>query len=113
MDDPLILYSFVAGFALNAVIAAQMAYYWNAPSPKAKGKQKEVPVDAAPAAASTPTARRSDHSTTWLNVVPYSFLIVVGSVLGSRRMSIIFHRYLSCRQLVCFYLTMIPILIYV
>ncbi|ERS99293.1 mannose-P-dolichol utilization defect 1 [Sporothrix schenckii 1099-18] len=32
VDDKLILYSFVAGFALNAVLAAQMVYYWNAPS---------------------------------------------------------------------------------
>lgn len=40
MDDKLILYGFVAGFALNAVLAAQMVYYWNAPSAKAKGKQR-------------------------------------------------------------------------
>jgi len=39
VDDKLILYSFIAGFALNAVLAAQMAYYWNAPSEKAKGKR--------------------------------------------------------------------------
>ena len=57
MDDPLILYSFVAGFALNAVIAAQMAYYWNAPSPKAKGKQKEVPVAAVASSTATPTKK--------------------------------------------------------
>jgi len=37
----LILYGFIAGFALNAVLAAQMVYYWNAPSAKALGKQKE------------------------------------------------------------------------
>jgi mannose-P-dolichol utilization defect protein 1 len=42
VDDKLILYGFVAGFALNAVLAAQMVYYWNAPSAKVKGKQKEV-----------------------------------------------------------------------
>lgn len=29
VDDELILYGFVAGFALNAVLAAQMLYYWN------------------------------------------------------------------------------------
>lgn len=40
VDDKLILYGFVAGFALNAVLAAQMVYYWNAPSAKAKGKQR-------------------------------------------------------------------------
>lgn len=48
MDDKLILYGFVAGFALNAVLAAQMVYYWNAPSAKAKGKQPEPLVAGAP-----------------------------------------------------------------
>ncbi|OTA86672.1 hypothetical protein M434DRAFT_399808 [Hypoxylon sp. CO27-5] len=47
VDDKLILYGFVAGFALNLVLAAQMVYYWNAPSAKARGKMKEaVPVSA-------------------------------------------------------------------
>ncbi|KAI9797093.1 MAG: hypothetical protein M1835_002081 [Candelina submexicana] len=44
VDDKLILYGFVAGFALNAVLAAQMVYYWNSPSKKSssrKGKQRE------------------------------------------------------------------------
>lgn len=31
VDDKLILYGFIAGFALNAVLAAQMMYYWNSP----------------------------------------------------------------------------------
>lgn len=34
VDDPLILYGFIAGFLLNAVLAAQMVYYWNAPKSK-------------------------------------------------------------------------------
>ncbi|KAK0669331.1 putative mannose-P-dolichol utilization defect 1 protein [Cercophora samala] len=42
VDDKVILYSFVAGFALNLVLALQMVYYWNAPSAKAKGKRKEA-----------------------------------------------------------------------
>lgn len=29
VDDKLILYGFVAGFVLNAVLAGQMVYYWN------------------------------------------------------------------------------------
>ena len=29
VPDKLILYNFIAGFALNAVLAAQMIYYWN------------------------------------------------------------------------------------
>jgi mannose-P-dolichol utilization defect protein 1 len=55
VDDKLILYGFIAGFALNAVLALQMVLYWNAPSAKAKGKQKEVPV-AAPASSATTTS---------------------------------------------------------
>ena len=31
VDDKLILYGFVAGFILNAILAAQMVYYWNSP----------------------------------------------------------------------------------
>ncbi|KAI8624772.1 hypothetical protein F5Y19DRAFT_452758 [Xylariaceae sp. FL1651] len=46
VDDKLILYGFIAGFMLNCVLAAQMVYYWNAPSAKAKGKMKEMPVSA-------------------------------------------------------------------
>ena len=32
VDDNLILYGFIVGFALNAVLAAQMVYYWNSPA---------------------------------------------------------------------------------
>ena len=32
VDDKLILYGFIAGFALNAVLAAQMVYYWRSSS---------------------------------------------------------------------------------
>ncbi|KAI4120571.1 MAG: hypothetical protein LQ338_006922 [Usnochroma carphineum] len=32
VDDKLILYGFVAGFLLNAVLAAQMVYYWRSPA---------------------------------------------------------------------------------
>lgn len=47
VDDKLILYGFIAGFALNLVLALQMVYYWNAPSAKARGKQK-VPAGPIP-----------------------------------------------------------------
>ena len=45
----MILYGFVAGFALNAVLATQMLYYWNsAPAKtvagKGKGKGKKAAV---------------------------------------------------------------------
>lgn len=55
VDDKLILYGFISGFVLNAILALQMVFYWNAPSEKAKGKRK-VPVEAKPVAASTATA---------------------------------------------------------
>lgn len=63
VDDKLILYGFVAGFALNAVLALQMVYYWNAPSEKARGKRKEDPVQARVVSAtsrstSSPSTRR-------------------------------------------------------
>lgn len=32
VDDALVLYGFVAGFLLNAVLAGQMLYYWNSPA---------------------------------------------------------------------------------
>ena len=40
VDDQLILFGFIAGFALNAVLAAQVLYYWN--SPTTAGHAKEV-----------------------------------------------------------------------
>lgn len=61
VDDKLILYSFVAGFALNLVLALQMLYYWNQPSAKALGKRKEkVPQ---PIAASANTTTGSSTAT--------------------------------------------------
>lgn len=43
VGDKLILYGFVAGFLLNAVLAVQMIYYWNSKIARAaeKGKQPE------------------------------------------------------------------------
>jgi mannose-P-dolichol utilization defect protein 1 len=46
VDDKLILYGFISGFLLNAILAFQMIFYWNAPSEKAKGKRKQVPIEA-------------------------------------------------------------------
>nr|POE83812.1 mannose-p-dolichol utilization defect 1 protein like [Quercus suber] len=40
VDDNLILYGFVSGFLLNAVLAAQMVYYWNAPASKSTTQTK-------------------------------------------------------------------------
>lgn len=68
VDDKLILYGFIAGFILNAILAAQMVYYWNAPTVKSKGKQRESPVAASTSASAgsstgtpkgkSPTSRR-------------------------------------------------------
>jgi mannose-P-dolichol utilization defect protein 1 len=64
VDDKLILYGFVAGFALNLVLAIQMVYYWNAPSAKAKGKRKAaVGSTSAPAATSTSTEKSRKPTT--------------------------------------------------
>ncbi|KAI1363273.1 hypothetical protein F5Y08DRAFT_309846 [Xylaria arbuscula] len=60
VDDQLILYGFIAGFTLNCVLAAQMVYYWNSPSAKAKGKMKEVPP--LQSAAPTPSSGASTSS---------------------------------------------------
>ncbi|OAA47875.1 polyketide synthase [Metarhizium rileyi] len=58
VDDKLILYGFISGFALNLVLASQMIYYWNAPSQKAKGKRKAVPIEAKAKATSTGTPKK-------------------------------------------------------
>lgn len=45
VDDPLILYGFIAGFALNAVLFLQMMYYWNAPASKnTESKKLNKPI---------------------------------------------------------------------
>ncbi|CAK7219986.1 hypothetical protein SBRCBS47491_004036 [Sporothrix bragantina] len=48
VDDKLILYSFVAGFALNAVLAAQMVYYWNSASTPSKKASAKGPATSTP-----------------------------------------------------------------
>ncbi|KAK1830381.1 choline-sulfatase [Podospora conica] len=67
VDDNLILYSYIAGFSLNLVLALQMAYYWNAPSAKVKGKRKAAPVAAASSASATSATMPPD-----LNSMPAS-----------------------------------------
>jgi mannose-P-dolichol utilization defect protein 1 len=64
VNDPLILYGFIAGFALNAVLAAQMVYYWNTPASHTaaiedkKALKGEVPVGSSSDRAKPPTTRR-------------------------------------------------------
>ncbi|KAK4888345.1 hypothetical protein LTR27_012754 [Elasticomyces elasticus] len=43
VPDKLILYGFIAGFTLNAIIASQMVYYWNSPKNKATTQTKLEP----------------------------------------------------------------------
>ncbi|KAK3674857.1 hypothetical protein LTR78_005201 [Recurvomyces mirabilis] len=43
VPDKLILYGFIAGFVLNAVLAAQMVYYWNSPRSKNTEQTKLKP----------------------------------------------------------------------
>jgi len=62
VDDKLILYGFVAGFALNAVIALQMAYYWNAPTKAAQGGKKKV-AEAASSGKTTATPKAKGPTT--------------------------------------------------
>ncbi|KAF2692008.1 mannose-P-dolichol utilization defect 1 protein [Lentithecium fluviatile CBS 122367] len=40
VPDPLILYNCIAGFALNAVLALQMLWYWNSPASKTTQSKK-------------------------------------------------------------------------
>ena len=63
VDDKLILYSFVAGFALNLVLALQMLYYWNQPSAKALGKRKEKVPQPIAASSSANTTTGSSTAT--------------------------------------------------
>ncbi|KAI6710745.1 hypothetical protein PZA11_006684 [Diplocarpon coronariae] len=62
VDDKLILYGFVAGFALNAVLATQMVYYWNAPGKKPSKEKQKLPVG--PASGSATATSRGKSPTT-------------------------------------------------
>ncbi|KAF2709786.1 mannose-P-dolichol utilization defect 1 protein [Pleomassaria siparia CBS 279.74] len=47
VPDPLILYGFIAGFALNAILFLQVIYYWNSPATttkSVKGKKPNKPI---------------------------------------------------------------------
>jgi len=45
VNDPLILYGFVAAFILNAVLAAQMIFYWNVPANKKSAPTHKVETE--------------------------------------------------------------------
>jgi mannose-P-dolichol utilization defect 1 len=44
VPDKVILYSFIAGFALNAVLALQMVMYWKSPANKQTTEHKLTPA---------------------------------------------------------------------
>ncbi|EOD44017.1 putative mannose-p-dolichol utilization defect 1 protein [Neofusicoccum parvum UCRNP2] len=74
VGDTLILFGFVAGFLLNAVLAIQMVYYWNAPASNgktgSKGKKNKKTVQAKekssgkPLATSTATPNKAKSPST-------------------------------------------------
>lgn len=57
VDDKLILYGFIAGFALNAVLASQMVYYWNSPAAKGKPVASKGAKKAVPAGGASPSSK--------------------------------------------------------
>ena len=64
VPDKLILYGFIAAFALNATIAAQMLYYWDSPKSKETSqiKLEEKGKDAIKQATTTGVQTRSKNS---------------------------------------------------
>lgn len=64
VDDKLILYGFIAGFALNAILAAQMVYYWNAPAKKSEKAKGKMPIGAGSGAGSSTATPKAKSPTT-------------------------------------------------
>ncbi|KEZ42422.1 Polyketide synthase [Scedosporium apiospermum] len=64
VDDKLILYGFIAGFVLNAVLAAQMLFYWNSPSSTKKPRVVAVPLKREAAAPIVPSSSAKSTGTT-------------------------------------------------
>jgi len=64
VDDKLILYGFIAGFALNLVLAGQMVYYWNAPTEVSVKGKTAVKVPLAVSAGSTTATPKGKSPTT-------------------------------------------------
>jgi mannose-P-dolichol utilization defect protein 1 len=46
VNDPLILWGYIAGFALNAILAFQVFYYWNTPASKCTEPRERKPITA-------------------------------------------------------------------
>jgi mannose-P-dolichol utilization defect protein 1 len=63
VDDKLILYGFVAGFVLNAILAAQVVYYWNAPAKVTQEREKEQIATAASSGKTTATPKGKSPTT--------------------------------------------------
>ncbi|KAL2013300.1 hypothetical protein VTN00DRAFT_825 [Thermoascus crustaceus] len=64
VDDPLILYGYIAGFTLNVILAAQVLYYWKSPAkPKKVAEKAPRPVGQAPVAETTGVSPRPTGKT--------------------------------------------------
>lgn len=63
VDDTLLLYGFIAGFALNVILALQMLYYWKSPA-QSKGQPRRQVVDKVSVAQGSGTAKSSGKSPT-------------------------------------------------
>jgi mannose-P-dolichol utilization defect protein 1 len=63
VDDKLILYGFIAGFVLNAILALQMVYYWNAPAKETRGQQPEKSQVVASSGTTSATPKRKNPTT--------------------------------------------------
>ena len=64
VGDKLILYGFVAGFLLNAVLAIQMVYYWNGATKISKTVDKGKQPEKIAMGSSTATANKPKGPTT-------------------------------------------------
>ena len=65
VDDKLILYGYVAGFVLNAILAAQMVYYWNGPRTASHaGEMGKGPEKVAMGSSSTSALSKAKSPTT-------------------------------------------------
>lgn len=64
VDDPLILYGYIAGFTLNVILAAQVLYYWKSPAkPKKEAEKAPRPVEKVPVAETTGVSPRPTGKT--------------------------------------------------
>ncbi|MCJ1337012.1 hypothetical protein MMC09_002291 [Bachmanniomyces sp. S44760] len=64
VDDKLILYGFITGFVLNAILAAQMVYYWNSPKTARHAKELGKAPEKIAMGSTTATSSKAKNTTT-------------------------------------------------